>query len=230
MDRIIGIIKPFKVDPELFSPRPSERLAAARAQNRKARAAIAERVTGWPTNSPGSLNAWLLLVTTKEPTWRDPLLQWNERPLTLGEPHEGFFYPDPLGFWTEVRKWSSELIRHYDPGVSGPDALALTTLLHVSGDPARLSQAVNMFQPGVVLFLDEKSWVESGLVAVEVPHYITDPHRPKQVYEGFWGRIPPGQNGGGLIVGKAPQHPTTHNLYRARDMLEFLRSAPIQGV
>ena len=30
-----------------------------------------------------------------------------------------------------------------------------------------------------------------------------------------------------MIVGKSPQHPTTHNLYRAEDLNGYLRSAPL---
>jgi hypothetical protein len=55
-----------------------------------------------------------------------------------------------------------------------------------------------------------------------VTHHIKDPHRPGQVYEGFWGELEDG-----VVVGKAPQHPTTHNLYRSDDMVAFLRSAPL---
>lgn len=205
----------------LFSVDPVERLKAAQAQNDKARRALATNIGIWPPNSPGSLNAWLLLATTKEPTWRDPLVAWRDAPLTLGDPHEGFFYPDPLGFWAEIRKWVSQLFSLQRAGLSTPDALSLTTLLHLGSDPSRLGDALDTFRPLMILFLDEKSWVESGIVATRIPHYISDPHRPKQVYEGFWGR-----RSDGLVVGKSPQHPTTHNLYRAQDMAEFLRSAP----
>jgi hypothetical protein len=41
------------------------------------------------------------------------------------------------------------------------------------------------------------------------------------VYEGFWGAT-----ADGTVVGKAPQHPAMHNLYRAEDMDRFLASAP----
>lgn len=182
---------------------------------------MAERLGKWPPNSPGCLNAWLLLATTKEPTWRDPLVAWRDLPLTLGDPHEGFFYPDPLGFWSEIRRWATELLRLRHPGCPTPDALSLTTLLHLGVGLSRVSDAIELLEPRIVLFLDEKSWAQSGLVVDRVSHYIADPHRPKQVYEGFWGRT-----AAGLVVGKAPQHPTTHKLYRAQDMAEFLRSAP----
>ena len=69
----------------------------------------------WPPYSPGSVNAWLLLVTTKPPSWQDDLVRWEEQPLTLGKAHEGFFYPDPLAFWAEVRKWTVELFVDADP-------------------------------------------------------------------------------------------------------------------
>ena len=219
-ERIITLRRPESL---LFSPRADERLTAARAQGKRARAALAGKAGEWPANSPGSLNAWLLLVTTKPPVWRDPMLTWQDRPLTLGETNESFFYPDPLGFWREIRRWSQALFRLRYPTWSLGEALALTSLLHVGAEPARFRTAFDLFLPRVVLFLDEPSWLASGLVVPKpVQHYIKDPHRSGQVYEGFWGEA-----ADGVVVGKAPQHPTTHKLYRAEDMLGFLRSAPI---
>ena len=218
-DRIIGFITP---DPRLFSSRADERLAAARSQSKRARRALSERVGPWPAYSPGALNAWLLLVTTKPPSWQDNLVPWKELPLTLGEAHENFFYPDPLGFWAEVRTWCLQLVRLQQPAWSTPEVLAVSMLLHADDEPERFQRATDLCVPQVVLFLDEPSWERSGLQVSRAAHYITDPHRPKQVYEGFWGRTPEG-----AVVGKAPQHPTTHNLYRREDMTSFLRSAPI---
>jgi hypothetical protein len=218
-DRIIELIK---LDPRLFSRRADERLDAARSQGKRARKALVERVPHWPAYSPGVVNAWLLLLTTKPPSWQDNLVPWKERPLTLGEAHENFFYPDPLGFWAEVRKWCLHVVRRQQPGWSTPEVLAVTTLLHADDDPSRFRLAKDLCDPRVILFLDEPSWERSGLQVSRVPHYIHDPHRPKQVYEGFWGTTPDG-----LVVGKAPQHPTTHNLYRAEDMSSFLRAAPV---
>ena len=87
-----------------------------------------------------------------------------------------------------------------------------------------MARAVEVMEPRLVLFLDEPSWAASRdlLDGEQIPHYITDPHRPKQVYEGFWGT-----RSDGVVVGKSPQHPATHNLYRADDILGYLRSAPI---
>ena len=186
--------------------------------------ALTERVGQWPLNAPGSLNAWLLLVTSKEPAWRDPLIQWQDQPLSLGSAHQGFYYPDPMGFWAEIRRWAVELLRLRQPRWSATEALALTTMLPVGGQPDRVARAVASFEPRLVLFLDEPSWAGSRVLfdGERVPHYITDPHRPKQTYEGFWG-----VRADGVVVGKAPQHPATHNLYRADDILGFLRSAPI---
>ena len=210
-------------DSLLFSPRADERLAAARKARKRERSALAERVGEWPPNSPGSLNAWLLLVTTKAPVWRDQVLDWREQPLALGEVNENFFYPDPLGFWTEIRRWVLELFRLRNPTWGLGEALTLTTLLHVGDGPGRLDGALERLSPRVVLFLDEPSWLASGLeVKKVVNHYIKDPHRTGQVYEGFWGEL-----AGGVVIGKSPQHPTTHKLYRADDMAGFLRSAPI---
>ena len=213
------------VDPRLFSPRPEERLRAAAKAGRRARRALEKQAAGWPPNSPASINAWLLLVTTKPPTWRDPLVGWDERPPTLGRAHEGFYYPDPLGFWAEIRRWTLELFRLLDPAWSQPEALSLSTLLHLGGVPGRLEHATDLASPQMMLFLDETSWEASGLEVRQVHHHIADPHRPGQFYEGFWGHTADGR-----IVGKSPQHPTTHNLYRADDMLGFLRSAPVPGL
>lgn len=95
--------------------------------------------------------------------------------------------------------------------------------MHVGEDPSRFQTAFDLFSPRVIVFLDEPSWAGSGLdVADPVSHHIKDPHRAGQVYEGFWGEMD-----NGVVVGKSPQHPTTHNLYRADDMAGYLRSAPI---
>lgn len=185
-----------------------------------------ERVGNWPPFSPGAVNAWLLLVTTKPPAWREPLLLWPEAPLTLGDAHEGFFYPDPLGFWAEVRMWVKELFLPYQPQWSLPEMLSVTTLIHIGDEPERFGRAVEVSDPRMVLFLDEPSIQSASVEGLRrEKHSITDPHRPKQVYEGFWGR-----RADGVVVGKSPQHPATHNLYRAQDMHGFLRAAPrVQG-
>lgn len=176
----------------------------------------------WPPFSPGVVNAWLLLVTTKPPSWRDPIVLWPEAPPTLGTPHEGFFYPDPLGFWAEVRRWVSELFRPVQPGWAAADGLSVTTLLHMGDVPERFEHARHLTQPRMIVFLDEPSYERVGLNGFRREmHFIDDPHRKGQVYEGFWGRTPEG-----VVVGKSPQHPSTHNLYRAADMTNYLRSAP----
>ena len=215
-----------RADSLLYSPRAADRLNAAQAQGRRARRALAERARDWPPYSPGALNAWLLLVTTKPPTWRDSLVLWPEAPPTLGEAHEGFYYPDPLGFWAEVRRWAIELFRAQLATWGTPEALALTTLLHVGGEAERFARARELCQPRVILFLDEPSLERSGMTVLRrEPHFITDPHRRGQVYEGFWAK-----GAEGVVVGKAPQHPATHNLYRAADMLGFLHGAlPPEG-
>ncbi|MEA2684968.1 MAG: hypothetical protein QOE93_163 [Actinomycetota bacterium] len=228
VDRIIGLIRPDarrnRGDTRLFSPDPEDRLDAARAQGKRATKALAERLKDWPPNAPGSLNAWLLLVTTKEPVWRDPMVQWQDLPLTLGTPHQGFYYPDPMGFWTEVRKWAVQLLRLREPRWGVTEALALTAFLPAGSQPERVGRAIQAMEPQLVLFLDEPSWAASRslLDGEQVSHYITDPHRPKQVYEGFWGK-----RSDGVVIGKSPQHPATHNLYRADDITGYLRSAPI---
>jgi hypothetical protein len=210
------------VDPALYASRPDRRLRAAQAVRDKDRPAVLRRATDWPNHCPGSINAWLLLFTRKPPSWEDQLLPWTEGPPTLGEPHPGFFYPDPMGFWAEVRHWVHELVSLREPGWSLADSLSVAALVHRGEDTERLQRMRDLMQPRVILFLDEPSWSTSGLTARQVAHHIKDPFRPAQVYEGFWGRTPDG-----LIVGKAPQHPSMHNLYDTKDMTGFLRSAPV---
>ena len=209
-------------DDALYSGSPVDRLAAARHLSARARRRLVERVEGWPGLSPGALNAWLLFVTTKPPTWRDPLLAWPEGPPTLGEPHPGFLYPDPVGFWTEVRRWAIELLGGQEPGWSTSECLSLTTLVHVGDDPSHLTLARRLCRPRLVVFLDEPAW-RSGEMEVAVERLaIRDPHREGQVYEGWWGTTPDG-----LVVGKAPQHPTMHRLYDAGDLTRWLGRAPV---
>lgn len=162
------------------------------------------------------------MVTTKPPSWRDSLVLWPEAPPTLGEAHEGFFYPDPLGFWAEVRRWVRGLFRPVEPGWGVPEALAMSMLLHIGDEPDRFQRSRKLCEPRLILFLDEPSWERSGVaVTRKEPQFITDPHRKNQVYEGFWG-----SDDDGVVIGKAPQHPATHNLYRESDMDGFLRAAP----
>ena len=179
------------------------------------------RARDWPPNSPGTVNAWLLLVTDRAPVWRDPLLELKDHPPTWAEPHPTFFYPDPLGFWAEVRRWSVELLRIMEPQWGRIEALSVTALIHSAEDADRVARALVACWPRMVLFFDDVSFAASGLDFARDVHHITDPHRPGQVFEGFWGHGPDG-----MTVGKAPQHPTTHKLYRADEMLAFLRSAP----
>ena len=108
------------------------------------------------------------------------------------------------------------------PDWATPDALSVSTLLHVGDDADRFSWARDLMRPHVIVFLDEPSWLAAGIDVRQQPHHVPDPHRPQQVYEGFWG-----VTASGTVVGKAPQHPTTHRLYRADDMDRYLRSVPL---
>src|SRR5690606_12660281 len=165
-------------------------------------------------DSPGARNAFLLFVTTKPPSWRDPLIPWPEAPLSLGEPHPGFLYPDPIGFWVEVRRWAIGLLRRYDPHWSTAECLALTALVHVGADPSHLALASRTCRPLVTVFLDEPAWQAAAIsddLALEKVA-IPDPHREGQSYEGWWARA-----AHGTVIGKSPQQPTMHRLYRADD-------------
>jgi hypothetical protein len=183
---------------------------------------VLRRVRDWPAESPGAANAWLLLITTKPPSWRDPLILWPEAPPTLGVAHHGFWYPDPLGFWDEIRRWATILVGLVEAGVTSPDALAVTALFHIGEQPDRLQWALSRLQPKVLLFLDEASLATGGLDYEAVAFSIPDPHRAGVEYEGHWGRTAQG-----LIVGKAPQHPAAHQFYRKPDMDTYLLAAPI---
>jgi hypothetical protein len=206
---------------ELYADDPAARLAAARGLSERARRKANPDVPGWPPHSPGARNAWLLFVTTKAPSWHDQLLPWPEGPLTLGEPHAGFLYPDPVGFWGEVRRWSIELFRLQQPRWSTAEALALTTLVHVGEDLGRLGLASTTCRPRMTVFLDEPAWDAAAPEVATTPLAIPDPHRPGQTYEGWWGTADDGS-----VVGKSPQHPTMHQLYDARDLKDWLHEAP----
>jgi hypothetical protein len=162
------------------------------------------------------------MVTTKPPSWRDALLLWPDDPPGLGAPHEGFFYPDPLGFWTEVRRWATELLRATDPAWSVSDALSVSAVLHADHDTARVAWAIARCQPVVTLFLDEAARVTGGAEPGGERFDIPDPHRPQTVYEGWWTTTSDGR-----IVGKSPQHPASHLLYKTSDMDRFLRAIPV---
>ncbi|MHB8467492.1 MAG: hypothetical protein ACYDH6_03360 [Acidimicrobiales bacterium] len=222
MDCIGASYTPTIAESALFARDPHARFVASRDAGRRDRKALAKRMAGWPQMSPGAANAWLLLVTTKPPSWRDRLLEWPGGPPTVGTPHEGFFYPDPLGFWTEVRRWTTDLFRTIDPGWATTDALSITALLHADQDAQRIAWAIERCEPVVTLYLDEAARSTSGIEPSGQMFSIPDPHRPGTVYEGWWASTDDGR-----VVGKSPQHPASHLLYDPADMDEFLRAVPI---
>jgi len=208
-------------DDDLYADDPAVRLSRARELSGRGRRKALSGAAGWPSESPGAINAWLLLVTTKPPSWRDPLLEWPEGPPSLGEPHPGFLYPDPIGFWTEVRRWSIELFRRHEPRWSTAECLSLTALVHIGLDHGRLDLARRLCRPRMTVFLDEPAWQVADLDVAVTPLAIPDPHRSGQTYEGWWGTLLDGS-----VAGKAPQHPTMHRLYRAADLTDWLKRAP----
>lgn len=208
--------------PDLYAARPADRLAAALSVGPRAQRSLRKRAGSWPDHSPAAANAWLVMVTAKAPTWQDPVMRWPEGPPTVGRGHEGFYYPDPLGFWAEVRRWAVVIFRTMEPRWGAQEALALTGLVHLGEGPDRLAAVEALCRPQAVLFLDEPAWSSAGITLERFErHHITDPHRAGQYYEGFWGR-----DAHGRAVGKAPQHPTTHKLFRAEEMDDFLASMP----
>lgn len=211
-------------DDDLYSGSPARRLVAARALSGRARRRACGPVVGWPTASPGARNAWLLFVTTKPPIWRDPLYDWPERPLTLGELHPGFLYPDPIGFWNEVRRWANVLLCQQEPTWSTAESLALTALVHVGDRADHLTLAVATCRPRLVVFLDEPAWRVGGHATPTERLAVPDPHRAGQSYEGWWAIT-----ANGTVVGKSPQHPTMHRLYREADLTTWLQQAPNPG-
>jgi len=207
---------------DLAAGDPAIRLAAQRALRPRALDRLRRDAAGWPPLSPCSVGAWLLLVTTKPPQWRDPLLAFPDGPLAAGDPHEGWFYPDPIGFWSEVRRWATAVARTRQPAWTASEALAVSGLVHLADDPARLTLARRVCHPHVVLLLDEPAAQAAGLEPAGVElHHVPDPHRAGQVYQGWWGRL-----ADGTVVGKSPQHPSTHRLYRPSDMDRFLSACP----
>jgi hypothetical protein len=126
-----------------------------------------------------------------------------------------------LGFWTEVRRWVAILVRAAAPQLSTTDALAVAALIHSAGDLGRVDHTTRLCRPAMILYLDEASRAAAGVEPGIDIYTIPDPHRPGTVYEGWWSR---GRSG--VVVGKAPQHPASHNFYRTADMDAFLRAAP----
>jgi len=210
----------------LYDDAPATRRSAARALRPRDVDRLRRATAGWPPLSPGVLNAWLLLVTTKPPAWRDPLLAWPEQPLAAGAVHEGFLYPDPIGFWAEVRRWATTILRTTMPTWTVTETLEVSALVHLGTEAdtaaSRLALARATCRPHVLLFLDEASWSAAALEPQDVEsHQMPDPHRVGQAYEGWWGRI-----ADGTIVGKAPQHPAMHQLYESAGMGHFLAAVP----
>lgn len=213
---------PEPTDELLYGADPGDRLAAVRGLAPKAAARMQRAVGPWPALSPAAVNAWLLLVTSKPPQWRDPLVPWPEAPLSVGEPHPGFLYPDPMGFWAEIRRWTQAVVATRPGRWETTEAASVSGLVHVGEEPGRLALATSVLRPRVVLFLDEPAWQGARLAPERTAaHHVPDPHRDGQVYQGFWGRL-----GDGTIVGKAPQHPAMHRLYRWQDMAHFLDACP----
>lgn len=199
------------------------RLKAARSVGRMARRALDKRAGDWPPYSPGAVNAWAVFVTSKPPTWEDRFVLWGEEPLALGTPHHGFFYPDPLGFWAEVRRWSVTLLSSVEPAWRAEETLSVSALLHLGVDASGLGRAVDLMRPRLMVFLDETAWRAASItIDRRDEHHIADPHRSGQVYEGFWG-----VTRDGVVVGKAPQHPAAHRLYARADIDTYLRAAPL---
>ena len=101
------------------------------------------------------------------------------------------------------------------------ESLSLTTLVHVGADVTPLAVAQELCRPRLIVFLDEPAWQSAAIEVATTPFSVPDPHRAGQVYEGWWGTT-----ASGSVVGKAPQHPTMHRLYRAEDLTAWLRAAP----
>lgn len=121
-----------------------------------------------------------------------------------------------------MRRWATVLLRLVEPSWAPPEALAVSALLHVGDRPERLAWAQATMAPRMVLFLDEPAAAASGVTSADAHHLpVPDPHRAGQSYEGWWARD------GSRVVGKSPQHPAAHKLYRAADLDAFLSAAPV---
>jgi hypothetical protein len=152
-------------------------------------------------------------------------MQWLDDPPTLGEPHHGFFYPDPLGFWSEVRRWIGIIVRTRAPAMSAMESLAVASLVHCGEDPSRVAWATDRCRPVVTLLLDEASREAVGIPPPADLYTIPDPHRKGTSYEGWWTT-----DGDDRIIGKAPQHPASHNFYQSADMDRFLGALPMATI
>lgn len=200
------------------------RLAAARALNRRARRRLLEPAgRAWADKSAGSANAWLVLVGTRAPDWQDPLFEWKDEAPTLGDPHPGLFYPDRLGFWTEVRRWITVLVQASWPTASREEALSVASVLH-GQEPGAALASIATARPRVILALDDQALglLPATRTVDRRGVTIRDPHRAQQSYAGWWATTDDG-----VVVGKAPQHPAAHKFYRRADLDAFLAAAPL---
>ena len=178
----------------------------------------------WAPRSAGAANAWLVLVGTRAPTWQDPLFEWHDEPPTLGDPHPGLFYPDTMGYWTELRRWIGVVVRAAWPDAHTQEALSAAAVLH-GEEPAATLASMARARPRVIVALDDGAVDLLPATALGAREHVTirDPHRPRQSYTGWWATT-----ADGVIVGKSPQHPAAHNFYRRADLDAFLSRAPLR--
>ena len=109
------------VPPGFYSAVPQERVVAlghATSALRK----VLMRGHGWPTMSPGSLNAWLVFLGASPGD--SPRLPWNYDPLpSVGVAHGGVAeYVDGKGFWNGIREYARTIF----PELCPADAYAAT--------------------------------------------------------------------------------------------------------
>ena len=163
----------------LYANDPARRLEAARALHGRA----PKKALAAHGRLAGRLARLLQRVAAlrhhEAPSWRDPLHPWVERPLTIGEPHEGFLYPDPIGFWDEVRRWAVELFRLHQPAWSTSESLSLTTPRARRRRPrAARVRAQRLCQPRMIVFLDEPAWQSAAIDVATTPFRCRTPTAP----------------------------------------------------
>jgi D-alanyl-D-alanine dipeptidase len=133
------------------------------------------------------------------------------------------FYPDRLGYWSEVRRWITVLVRSAWPDAHTQEVLSAAAVLH-GQEPAAALASIAVARPRVVVALDDGAVDLLPATSPTARESVTirDPHRPRQAYAGWWAVTEDG-----TVVGKAPQHPAAHNFYRHSDLDSFLAAAPL---
>ena len=206
----------------LFASDPARRLEAARALRGRARKKVLARTPPWPPDSPGSCNAWLLFVTTKPPSWRDPAR-------TRGRSGRSPSASRTRASSTPTRSGSGTRCGAGPSSCSGSQQPDLEHRREpVAHDPRarRLRPRPARGRSEPVPAAHDRVPRRAGLAVggARGGHHAVLRARPPPA--GRCTRAGGARPPTGAVVGKSPQHPTMHRLYRAEDLTAWLRAAP----